>query len=194
MAVHSCAMGLSSQSCVDRREVERHDEDRRCRWDDSDDHTAPQTRTHSDGPLSPPQHCWKVAGWGNQPHFASVVAGTLPDMESQSSNGPVAHDHDEAEFDPEFDQARAMLDDARQRLREVPAEVVVTNHVMGLYELAAIHLAATPPDLGQARLAIDAVGLLVEGLGDRIGDEAPTLMEALSTLRLAFVQVSGSTG
>lgn len=68
--------------------------------------------------------------------------------------------------------------------------MVVTNHVMGLYELAAIHLASAPPDLHQARLAIDAVGLLVDGLGDRLGDDADTLAEALSTLRLAFVQLS----
>jgi hypothetical protein len=31
---------------------------------------------------------------------------------------------------------------AGRRLTEVPAEIVVTNHVMGLYELAAIHLGA----------------------------------------------------
>ncbi|MEO6570038.1 MAG: hypothetical protein ABIO83_00675, partial [Ilumatobacteraceae bacterium] len=40
--------------------------------------------------------------------------------------------------------------DARSRLARVPAEVVVTNHVMGLYELAAIHLSAPTPDLVSA--------------------------------------------
>ena len=53
-----------------------------------------------------------------------------------------------------------------------PAEVVVTNHVMGLYELAAIHLSADEPDLASAALAIDAVACLVDGLGDRLGPEA----------------------
>ena len=33
--------------------------------------------------------------------------------------------------------AQAAIDEARRRVAEVPAEVVVTNHVMGLYELAA---------------------------------------------------------
>ena len=84
--------------------------------------------------------------------------------------------------------------EARARLAEVPAEVVVTNHVMGLYELGAIHLSATPPDLVQAALAIDAVACLVDGLGDRLGDEAPTMRDALNNIRLAFVQIKGANG
>ncbi|HYN32519.1 MAG TPA: hypothetical protein VES40_07830, partial [Ilumatobacteraceae bacterium] len=55
--------------------------------------------------------------------------------------------------DTEFDDdqldalaaAQREMNEARARLSEVPAEVVITNHVMGLYELAAIHLSATPP-------------------------------------------------
>ena len=39
----------------------------------------------------------------------------------------------------------------------MPAEVVVVNHVMGLYELAAIHLSSDTPDLVSAALAIDAM-------------------------------------
>ena len=68
--------------------------------------------------------------------------------------------------------AQAAIDEARRRLAEVPAEIVVTNHVMGLYELAAIHLSASPPNLASAALAIDAVGCLVDGLGDRLGPDA----------------------
>lgn len=96
-------------------------------------------------------------------------------------------------LDDQYDEARGLLDEARRRLREAPAHVVIANHVMGLYELAAIHLSDTEPDLTQARLAIDAVGCLVEGLGDRLGDDAPVLAESLSTLRLAYVQVSART-
>ena len=73
------------------------------------------------------------------------------------------------------EDAQNALNDARARLAEVPAETVVVNHVMGLYELAAIHLGADPPRLGEASLAIDAVACLVEGLGERLGEEAPTL-------------------
>lgn len=86
------------------------------------------------------------------------------------------------------------LREARARLAEVPAEHVVANHVMGLYELAAIHLSAEPPSLPEAALAIDAVGCLVEGLGDRLGPDAETLRHALANIRLAFVQIKNAQG
>jgi hypothetical protein len=102
---------------------------------------------------------------------------------------------DDAELDQEqldaLAEAEAAMNDARARLAEVPAEVVITNHVMGLYELAAIHLSADPPDLRQAVLAIDAVACLVEGLDDRLGDDAPTMQDALANIRLAFVTIKG---
>jgi hypothetical protein len=63
---------------------------------------------------------------------------------------------------------------------------------MGLYELGAIHLSASPPSLAEAAIAIDAFGCLVEGLGDRLGPDAPTLRDALNQIRLAFVQVKGT--
>jgi hypothetical protein len=91
-----------------------------------------------------------------------------------------------------MEEAQLAMEDARSRLSDVPAEVVVTNHVMGLYELAAIHLSATPPDLEQSALAIDAVACLVDGLGDRLGEETATMRDALNNIRLAFVQIKGA--
>jgi hypothetical protein len=93
-----------------------------------------------------------------------------------------------------LDDAQAAIEEARRRVAEAPAEVVVTNHVMGLYELAAIHLSAEHPNLGAAALAIDAVGCLVEGLGDRLGQEAQTLRDALANIRMAFVEIKGRQG
>ena len=77
-------------------------------------------------------------------------------------------------------------------MAEVPAEVVVINHAMGLYELAAIHLSAAPPDLAAAALAIDAFACLVEGLGERLGPDVATLRDALAQIRMAFVQIKQS--
>lgn len=88
------------------------------------------------------------------------------------------------------EELEAALAESRERLAEVPAEIVVANHAMGLYELATIHLTAEPPRLDQAALAIDAVSCLVDGLGPRIGEAHETLAAALATIRLAYVQVA----
>ena len=60
------------------------------------------------------------------------------------------------------------------------------------WQLAVLHL--TPegdeqPNLPEASLAIDAMAGLVDGLGDRLGQNAEPLRDALAQLRLAFVQV-----
>ena len=86
------------------------------------------------------------------------------------------------------------LAETRRRLAEVPAQVVVLNHAMGLYELAAIHLSATPPNLAEAALAVDAFACMVEGLGERLGPDVGTMRDALSQIRLAFVQIKGAAG
>ena len=62
------------------------------------------------------------------------------------------------------------VEELRRQLAEAPAEVVVANHCYGLFELAAVYLSQTPPLLAQAQLAIDALGYLVDGLGDRLGE------------------------
>jgi hypothetical protein len=91
------------------------------------------------------------------------------------------------------DDTMEALADARAKIAEAPAHVVVVNHAMGLYELAAIHLSASPPRLTDAALAIDAVACLIEGLGTRLGEDHGTLSDALANLRLAFVQIKSAT-
>ena len=116
-------------------------------------------------------------------------------MSDETSDIGLDAELDTDQLDPEtadaLAQAEQAMTEARERLADVPAEVVITNHVMGLYELAAIHLSATPPDLHQSALAIDAVACLVDGLGDRLGDDAVTMQDALNNIRLAFVQIKG---
>ena len=114
-----------------------------------------------------------------------------PDLDSDL--GPNMDDDDDLDPDTAdaLAEAERAMQEARERLAEVPAEVVITNHVMGLYELAAIHLSASPPDLHQSVLAIDAVACLVDGLGERLGDDYATMQDALNNIRLAFVQIKG---
>ena len=100
--------------------------------------------------------------------------------------------------EPSPEQIEEMLR-ARAELASVPVTDIVANHAVGLWQLAVLHLMPDPdgdgmpvaPQLDEARLAIDALGALVEGLGDRLAPHDETLRDALSQLRLAYVQVVG---
>ena len=87
---------------------------------------------------------------------------------------------------------------ARAELAAIPVADIVANHAIGLQQLAVIHLlpdpdaAGTPgePRLAEASLAIDALGALVDTLGDRLAPHHEALREAVTQLRLAFVELS----
>jgi hypothetical protein len=92
------------------------------------------------------------------------------------------------------EELQAKMEELRQQLADAPAELVVANHCFGLFELAALHLSLQPPRLPQARLAIDALSILLDGLAGRLGSEEQQLREGLSSLRLAYVQIERSQG
>ena len=115
---------------------------------------------------------------------------------------PAEEPKDDRQDDPlaglspeEREQAMAMaaeMDEVRGQLASVPAAVVVANHAMGLYELAAIHLSSQPPNFVEAQVAIDGMAAIVEGLTGRLGENEPTLVDALGQLRMAYVQLHGA--
>jgi hypothetical protein len=78
----------------------------------------------------------------------------------------------------------------QEELAKTPAAVVVANHAVGLFQLAAIHLNRRPPSLEEGRLAIDALAALLDGLQGRLGDEEEALRDALAQVRLAYVSLS----
>ena len=78
----------------------------------------------------------------------------------------------------------------REELLSAPAELVVANHAMGLWELAALHLSSDPPQLPQAQLAIDALSGLLDGIRGRLGGAEKTLADGLTQIRMAFVQLA----
>jgi len=102
---------------------------------------------------------------------------------SQEPPGPAAGEPSEADV--------AAL---RDQLARTPAAVVVANHCLGLWELAALHLSLQPPQLEEAALAIDALGAVIERLEGRLGPDEGTVRDALAQLRLAFVQLKGTAG
>ena len=118
------------------------------------------------------------------------------DKEKQASGDPntsplsAVADDDWDDEGPELTEEQIeQMRQLEEKLAQTPASVVVANHAYGLFELAALHLGRRPPNFEQAQLAIDAMGALVEGLGDRLGDHARQLTDGLTQLRLAFVQV-----
>ena len=105
---------------------------------------------------------------------------------------PMGGDDLTPEQEAEARQIAAEMQQVRDQLSQVPAAVVIANHAMGCYELAAIHLSSEPPKLDEAKLAIDAFSSLVEAVQGRLGPDEATLQDALSQLRLAFVQVKAA--
>ena len=81
------------------------------------------------------------------------------------------------------------MQQVRDQLAQVPAAVVIANHAMGCYELAAIHLSSQPPNFPEAQLAIDAFAALLTSIEGRLGGDEHTLIDALAQIRLAFVQI-----
>jgi hypothetical protein len=87
---------------------------------------------------------------------------------------------------------------ARAELAAIPVADIIANHAIGLQQLAVIHLLPDPdadgnpgePRLAEAGLAIDALGALVDALGDRLAPHHEALREAVTQLRLAFVELS----
>lgn len=92
------------------------------------------------------------------------------------------------------EQMMAEMAEVQQRIAEAPAADVLANHLMGFYELAAIHLNQQPPNFAEAALAIDALRAVLERVGDRLGENGPVLSQALANLQMAFVQLKEQGG
>jgi uncharacterized protein with GYD domain len=119
-------------------------------------------------------------------------AGGAADAATDDAASDAAYELDQELSEDEIAEAQERLADARARLAEIDPEVIVANHAMGLYELAAIHLSSDPPNLRGASLAIDAFGAIVDNVGDRLGPDAATLRDALVQIRMVFVEMSRS--
>lgn len=100
-------------------------------------------------------------------------------------SGPPSEEPDEAEL-------RAEMAEVQRELLSVPPSVVIANHCIGLFQLAALHLEQRPPNLDEAKLAIDAMAAIVDGLGPRLGEDAQALRDALASIQLGFVQVKAA--
>ena len=99
--------------------------------------------------------------------------------------------------DPAASEAVEEMARVRAELASTPVADLIANHAIGLWQLAVLHLTpeeGQPIRLAEAGLAIDAMAALVEGIGDRLGESAEPLRDALAQLRVAFVQISERAG
>lgn len=94
--------------------------------------------------------------------------------------------------EPSQAELEAALEQELATIRNTPAEVVIGNHAIQLFELARIHLTADPPNFANAQLTIDAMASLLESLAGRLGDDERTLADGLAQIRLAFVQLKAA--
>ena len=115
------------------------------------------------------------------------------DSPRSAGPGPGAGSVPDAGADP---AEEAALEEELRRVRAeiagTPAVDIVANHAIGLWQLAVLHLnpeAGQGLRLSEAAVAIDAMGGLVDALGDRLGDHAEPLRDAVTQLRLAFVEI-----
>jgi hypothetical protein len=119
-------------------------------------------------------------------------SGEQPVGDEGSGSGPGGPPGGGPDETPE--ELEAELAEVQRQLLETPASVIIANHAIGLFQLAALHLNQQPPNLVDAQLAIDALGSMVEGLGDRLGPDEDALRDALAQIRLAFVQIKTAGG
>ena len=94
---------------------------------------------------------------------------------------------------PSQEELEAELAEVQRQIAEAPAWAVIANHVIGIFQLAGVHLSQSPPNLEEAGLAIDGMAALVEGLAGRLGPDEGTLKDALAQIRLAYVQIRGAS-
>ena len=103
---------------------------------------------------------------------------------------------DPAEFadggEPTEEELRAYAAQLRQQIADTPSAAFVIQAAIQLFEVAGVHLSLQPPKLADARLAIDAMAALVDGLAGRLGDDEAQLREGLNQIKLAYVQIQGS--
>jgi hypothetical protein len=78
-------------------------------------------------------------------------------------------------------------------LRQAAVEDILGNHIFHLIQLAAIHLAATPPQLDQARLCIDVVSAMINAGGERLGEHVGLYRNALAEVQQVFIRASTAT-
>lgn len=87
-------------------------------------------------------------------------------------------------------QMQKEFEQTKKQIAEAPVEQIISTHVIGLYELAVIHLQQEVPNLEAAKIAIDAMAGLLDGVEGQIGEPEEPMKKLLSDLQMAFVKLN----
>ncbi|HUV57270.1 MAG TPA: hypothetical protein VMV96_00535 [Acidimicrobiales bacterium] len=77
-------------------------------------------------------------------------------------------------------------------LRSTPVETVLGNHFFVLLQLAALHLASTPPNLPAAQLVIDTIAAMLQAGGERLGEHVDLYRNALAEIQQVYVRATST--
>lgn len=116
----------------------------------------------------------------------------IPREESGRPSAPPGPPQGGGEQEVSEEELQAELRAMQEQMLRTPATVVVANHCIGLVELAALHLGQQPPGLADAQVAIDALGGILDGVGERMGENGAALRQALNQMRMAYVEAKAA--
>ncbi len=86
------------------------------------------------------------------------------------------------------EQIIAEMAHVRAEIVAAPAEQIVANHLIGLYELASAHLSQPEPNFIAASLAIDSIAAVLAATEGRLGESEEQLRQALVVVQTFFVR------
>lgn len=86
------------------------------------------------------------------------------------------------------EQLIAEMAQVRAEIVAAPAEQIVANHLIGLYELASAHLSQPEPNFAAASLAIDSIAAVLTAAEGRLGESEEQLRQALVVVQTFYVR------
>lgn len=165
--------------------------------------SCPDYTNSPDEPKDSSVSLWTPDGERPVSRTASTAAepsppGITPELRSALAESGIDVDQLTPEQIAEATAMLAEMSRVRADMLSVPAAEVIANHLMGIYELAAIHLGENPPNFVEATVAIEALRAVLDRLGTEFGENEAVLRQALSQLQVTFValkeQVAGADG
>jgi hypothetical protein len=134
---------------------------------------------------------WTPSGEHEVPRDRPGAATQAPsgdDWRERLVNGEIGLDDLSPEQRAEVEEAVNEMAQTQRQLLATPIEQLITQHIIGLRELAILHLQQPQPNYAAAQAAIDAIAGIVESVGPRLGELHEPLRQDVQQLQLAFVQ------